>query len=233
MIKVKSIKNMPQGGGIAEDYTWIRLLKKEHSLNSQKLPALFLDRDGVINKEKNFITHPDLLELEEGIVPLIQYYNKKDWPVIIVTNQSGIAKQKITWSTYWQIEDRLMEMLAVEGAFIDLILACPCHPEGIEPYNDLYLPSRKPAAGMIKKACEIFAIEKKYSIIVGDRMRDLQAGDKGGLSFGIFCYSGHKEGKIEWRNVHNNDFEHLHVYKIKNMVEALPFVKEIMKEIQI
>ncbi len=224
---------MPAGGGIAEDYTWVRLLKKEHSLGLRSLPALFLDRDGVINKEKDFITHPDLLELEEGIVALIRYYNQKSWPVIVVTNQSGIAKQKITWATYWNIEDRLIEMLSAEGAFIDLILASPCHPEGVEPYNGLLLPSRKPEAGMIEKACEIFNIDRKDSIIVGDRLRDLQAGNKGRIAFGIFVFSGHKEGKIEWENVGKNDLEPMRLYKIRNMEEALPLVQEIRKEITI
>lgn len=224
---------MPRDGGIAEDYTWIRLLKKERSLAASELPALFLDRDGVINKEKSFITHPDELELEEGITPLIRYYNEKSWPVIVVTNQSGIARQKISWSTYWQIEDRLIHMLAAEGAFLDMILACPCHPEGIAPYNGKDLPSRKPAAGMIEKACEIFAIHKKFSIIIGDRKRDIEAGDNGGLSFGIFCNSGHEEGHMEWENVQPNNFKNLSLHKIENMKQALPLVQKIMKDMKI
>ncbi len=227
MLPIKSVKNMPQGGGMAADYTWLRLLRKEQSLNKNQQPALFLDRDGVVNKEKDFITHPDSLSLEEGVVALIAYYNQKSWPVIIVTNQSGIAKQKITWATYWQIEDRLIEMLAAEGAFIDLILACPCHPEGVAPYNGPDLPSRKPAAGMIDKACEILAIDKKASVIIGDRMRDIKAGDNGGLAYGLFTLSGHKEGLKEWHSVRPEDFNNLQLHKIENMQQALPLVKAI------
>ncbi len=233
MVKVKSIKNMPRDGGIAEDYTWIRLLKKEQSLAVQKQPALFLDRDGVINKEKSFITHPDALELEEAIASLIRYYNQKSWPVIVVTNQSGIAKQKMSWATYWQIEDRLIHMLAAEGAFLDMILASPCHPEGIAPYNGSFLPSRKPAAGMIEKACEILAIDRESSIIIGDRKRDIEAGDNAGLAFGIFCNSGHKEGVVEWQDAKTDDFKSLAFYKINNMEQALPLVQKIMKDVKI
>lgn len=220
---------MPKNGGFLEDYTWMRLLKKEQTVNSTPKPALFLDRDGVVNVEKSYITQPDMLELEEGIVELIRFYNQQNWPVIVVTNQSGIAKEKITWSTYWLIEDRLIQDLSAEGAFLDLILACPCHPDGIVPYNEPRAPSRKPASGMIDTANALFAINKEQSVIVGDRLRDIEAGINGGLAFGILRDSDHIEGRDEWDNASEDMFASFQLKKIKKVNEALPIIKEMIK----
>ncbi len=220
---------MPKDGGFLEDYTWMRLLKKEQTVENKIKPALFLDRDGVVNIEKSFITHPDMLELEDGIVELIRYYNQKKWPVIVITNQSGIGKQKINWATYWLIEDRMIQDLAANGAFIDLILACPCHPDAIEPYNGIDLPSRKPAPGMINTACELFAIDKERSVVIGDRIRDIEAGVRGGLAYGILRDSGHAEGSIEWNGATENMFAPFNLRKIKQVNEALPIVRELIK----
>lgn len=228
-IDIKSTPNMPKNGGFLKDYTWMRLLKKEQTVKTALKPALFLDRDGVINVEKSFITYPDMLELEDGIVELIRYYNQQNWPVIVVTNQSGIAKEKINWATYWLIEDRLIQDLSAQGAFLDLILACPCHPDGITPYNTPKPPSRKPAPGMIHTANELFAINKKQSVIIGDRLRDIEAGYNAGLVFGILRDSNHAEGKIEWENANTDMFAPLKLKKIKNISEALPMIKEMIK----
>lgn len=220
---------MPKNGGFLEDYTWMRLLKKEQTVSSKPKPALFLDRDGVINIEKSYITQPDMLELEDGIIELIRYYNQQNWPVIVVTNQSGIAKEKINWATYWLIEDRLIQDLSAKGAFLDLILACPCHPEGIAPYDDPKAPSRKPAPGMINTANALFAINKEQSVIIGDRLRDIEAGYNAGLAYGILRDSNHAEGRIEWNNATVDMFAPFQLKKIKNVGEALPIIKEMIK----
>ncbi|MFV0432201.1 MAG: HAD-IIIA family hydrolase [Alphaproteobacteria bacterium] len=231
MLDIKSTPHMPKDGGFLEDYTWIRLLKKEKTIAKTPQPALFLDRDGVINVEKSFIIHPDMFELEDGIIELIRFYNQKDWPVIVVTNQSGIAKEKMSWNDYWLIEDRMIQDLAANGAFVDLILACPCHPEGIAPYNEIQPPSRKPAPGMLKSAIEILAIDIKSSIIIGDRIRDIEAGRNTGLRLGILRDSGHHESQQEWQIAQKNQWDNFELFTIKDVSEALPIIKIKIKEL--
>lgn len=224
---VISHKNMPQNGGLTENYTWVRLLNKAAQLNKNPKPALFLDRDGVVNVEKDFITHHDQLELEDGIAELISYYNKRKLPVVIVTNQSGIARQKISWADYWLIEDRLIQMLAAEGAFIDLIIACPNHPCGIEPYNAQHHEDRKPAPGMINKACALLSIKPEASIIIGDRLRDIMAGDAAGLCTGFFRCSGHHDSQKEWKDSTEIKFQSIiDFYKVSNITQILPMIQQ-------
>ncbi len=219
--------SMPRGGGFTESYTWVRLLNKRMQLSKILKPALFLDRDGIVNVEKNFITHHDQLELEQGIVPLIAYYNQQKLPVVIVTNQSGIAREKLTWADYWLIEDQLIQMLAGEGAFIDLILACPNHPLGIEPYNAPNHEDRKPAPGMIQKACAMLSIDPKQSVIVGDRMRDIMAGDAAGVPLGVFRCSENADSQKEWHDGAIPKFQSIsEFHKLQQVDEILPLIQQ-------
>ncbi len=222
-----SHKNMPQNGGLTENYTWIRLLNKAAQLNTSPKAALFLDRDGVVNMEKDFVTHYDQLELEDGICALITYFNKKKLPVVIITNQSGIAREKMRWADYWLVEDRLIQMLAAKGAFIDLILACPNHPCGITPYNSPDHEDRKPAPGMINKASQLLSINLEQSIIVGDRLRDIMAGDAAGLRTGFFRCSENHDSQKEWKSSHKIRFQSIiNFYKIKNITQILSIIQQ-------
>lgn len=222
-----SHKNMPQNGGLTENYTWIRLLNKKAQLNKTLKAGLFLDRDGVVNVEKNFITHHSQLELEDGITELITYYNKRQCPVVIVTNQSGIAREKMGWADYWLIEDRLIQMLAAKGAFIDLILACSNHPCGISPYNAPDHEDRKPAPGMINKACTLLSIDPAKSVIIGDRMRDIMAGDAAGIPTGFFRRSENHDSQKEWNSPSETNFlSIINFYKIKKISQILPIIQQ-------
>ncbi len=133
--------------------------------------ALFLDRDGIINRELgDYVTHPDLFVLNPGIAKAIKYANEKGFPVIVITNQGGIAKGLYTEETLLQIHQKMHQLLQTEGSKIDAIYFCPHHPE----VSGGCL-CRKPGSLLIEKAIKHYNINPADSMMLGDRDRDLEA----------------------------------------------------------
>jgi D-glycero-D-manno-heptose 1,7-bisphosphate phosphatase len=153
-------------------------------------PALFLDRDGVVTEEVHFLRRPEDVVLCPGAARVIARANTLDVAAVLVTNQSGIARGLFDWAAFAATQARLYELLAAEGAALDLVLACPYHPDGRPPYGREH-PCRKPAPGMLLRAAERMAIDLAASWTVGDRARDLQAGRAAGLAGGLHVLSGH------------------------------------------
>jgi len=144
-------------------------------------PGLFLDRDGTINVEVDYLSNPDDLQLIPGAAAAIRRARDAGFVVIVVTNQSGIARGILTPLDLAAIHARLDNMLAAEGAEVDDYFACPHHPEiGSETYRKT-CDCRKPSPGMLIEAAEKHDLDLSRSAIVGDSMRDLKAGRRAGI----------------------------------------------------
>ncbi|MGI8547837.1 MAG: HAD-IIIA family hydrolase [Gemmatimonadaceae bacterium] len=130
--------------------------------------VVFLDRDGTIIRDVNYLAHPDQVELLPGAAEAIRRLNVAEIPVIVVTNQSGIARRIFTVGDYEQARARLDELLAEHGARIDASYFCPHLPD-ISGECDC----RKPAVGLFRRAASERSLDMSSAIFVGDRWRDV------------------------------------------------------------
>ncbi|MGC1872074.1 MAG: HAD family hydrolase [Acidobacteriaceae bacterium] len=144
-------------------------------------PALFLDRDGVVNREIGYLYRPDQVEFTPGIFDLCRRAQALGYALIIITNQSGIARQLYSETDFhslmnWMTEEFSREHVKIEGYYF-----CPHHPEyGVGPYRR-ECEDRKPQPGMILKASSDHNIDLGRSVLVGDRCSDIQAGAAAGI----------------------------------------------------
>jgi D-glycero-D-manno-heptose 1,7-bisphosphate phosphatase len=139
-----------------------------------KREAVFLDRDGTINEEMGYINHPDRFILFPFVPEAIRIFNALDFKVIIITNQSGVARGYFSESLVKNIHQMLRNGIAAANAKIDAIYYCPHHPTvGTEAYR-VDCSCRKPKPGMVLKAAEEHGIDLSKSYMVGDRFRDIQ-----------------------------------------------------------
>ena len=174
---IKDMGTKDRFDGVVHDFVSgkvARLNKKN------KRPCIFLDRDGVINKDMDSNPSVDNFELLDGVPEAIKQINKSDYLSIVVTNQPMIAKGFIKESEVKEIHKKMETLLGYEGAFIDEIYYCPHHPEkGFEgeiPELKIDCECRKPKAGMLLRATKEFNIDLPNSWMIGDSERDLKAG---------------------------------------------------------
>lgn len=159
-------------------------------------PAVFLDRDGTINREMEYLSHPDGLELIPGVGQAVSSLNRAGYKAVVVTNQSGLARGLFSYSDLESIHARLRELLAQEGATLDGIYFCPHHPEGSLPDLARVCDCRKPAGGLFVRAARDLKIDLARSVWVGDRQRDFQAAEKfGGRSVLVLTGYGLEEAR--------------------------------------
>ncbi len=149
---------------------------------SNKIKAVFLDRDDTVIDDPSYLTKPEQLKLMPGAADALRRLRLLGYKLIIVTNQSAVARGMITEEDLEKIHDRLLSMLAAEGVKIEKIYHCPFHPEGIiEEYKkDSFL--RKPNPGMILSARDDMDIDLEQSWMIGDSYRDISAGKAAGCS---------------------------------------------------
>lgn len=160
--------------------------------------AVFLDRDGVITHDPPHYAHRiDQLALIEGSGLAIKMLNDTRFKVIVITNQSGVAKGLYTENDIEIFNNGMIEQLKQVNAHIDAIYYCPHHPEAkMEKYR-IDCDCRKPNPGMLIKAEEKFNIDFKSSFLVGDKWSDIEAGRSVGCKT-ILVETGH--GLLEYEN---------------------------------
>ena len=154
--------------------------------------AVFVDRDGTINVNVEYLDNPDNFKMYPGVAEGIKILNEKDFLVIVITNQSGIARGYFTKETLEKIHQRMTEKLKEKGAKVDAIYYCPHHP-------DDKCSCRKPGTALFEKAVKDFEIDISKSFIIGDRMLDVEAGHKIGLKT-VLVPEDKEKVKIEMRN---------------------------------
>jgi len=150
----------------------------------QKQRAVFLDRDGTINRYVGFIRKPEDLELLAGAAEAIRRINQSGYLAIVVTNQPVIARGEVTWEGLDEIHRKLETQLGREGAYLDDIFVCPHHPDkgfpGERPEYKLDCDCRKPKPGLLIQAAEKYNIDLAKSWMIGDDQRDVDAGTAAG-----------------------------------------------------
>lgn len=149
-----------------------------------KQKAVFLDRDGTLNKYVGFLRNIDQFELIEGVAEAIREINASGYLAIVVTNQPVIARGEVTFEQMDMIHKKLQTLLGQQGAYIDAIYYCPHHPhkgyEGEVTELKIRCDCRKPKPGMYLKAAEDFNIDLSQSWMVGDGENDIKAGKAAG-----------------------------------------------------
>lgn len=162
-------------------------VKARNLKNKQK--AIFLDRDGTINKYVGFLTKPEQFELLPGVAETVKIINKSGYLAIVVTNQPVIARGDCTWKELEQIHDKMETELGKEGAFLDAIYICPHHKdkgfEGERPEYKFDCECRKPKPGLLLQAAKDFNIDLSQSVMIGDSENDAVAGESCGEAFQI------------------------------------------------
>jgi D-glycero-D-manno-heptose 1,7-bisphosphate phosphatase len=155
--------------------------------------AVFLDRDGTVNEEVGYLSDLKQLRLIPGAGPAIKRLNKAGLKVVLVTNQSGIARGYFSESFVRETHELLKRLLGEEGARIDGIYYCPHHPKaGSSPYTTV-CDCRKPGTGMIDRAARDLGIDVKQSYVVGDKWSDVESGQRAG-ALSILVRTGFGEG---------------------------------------
>ena len=149
-------------------------------------PALFLDRDGVIIEDRHHIRNPDHVQLCHGARPLISLAHQSGWPVVVITNQSGISRGLLDWEDYEKVTDRMLALLGPEGP-ITAIYANGHGPDAPP------MSWRKPSPAMLHQAAVDLQLDLARSVLIGDRLSDLQAGEAAGLAAVCHVLSGHGE----------------------------------------
>ena len=165
--------------------------------------ALFLDRDGIINVEKNFVYKIEDFEFVEGIFDLVTCANQAGYLVIVVTNQAGIARGYYTEADFLALMEWVKAQFSARGARIDQVYFCPYHSEfGIGEYRQKS-KNRKPEPGMFFDAALELNIDLTQSIMVGDRPSDMQAALSAAIPW-RFCLGecGRSEMGIEIRGLY-------------------------------
>lgn len=203
------MNDLPENAHIDAEEIWCQVFASAARFSSQR-PALFLDRDGVIVEEVHYLHKIQDVALIEGAAEVIKRANDNDIPVIVVTNQSGIARDMFTWQEFSDVQNEMIWQLENQtGAFVDAVFACPHHKTGIAPYAHPDHPARKPNPGMLLRAQKNIPIDMAQSWIVGDRANDLMAGRNASIMGGLHVLTGHgsDDGETEKaRNVASPEF---------------------------
>ena len=158
---------------------WLQPL--ERFASAFGMPALFVDRDGLLVEDPGYLHRPCDVKLVEGAVELLAYANARTVPVVLVSNQSGIGRGLYRWEDFAAVNERMTALLAGRGARLDAILACGAAPDPGSPRHHW----RKPAPGMIEAAAGAFAIDLKGSWMVGDRFSDMRTARSAGIAGGM------------------------------------------------
>ena len=182
------------------------------------MKVAFLDRDGVINKEIGYLHRIEDFEYTHNCVQGLKLLVKCGFSLVVVTNQAGIAKGLYSINDFERLMSWLTADLALHNLKFKDVLYCPQHPDGIIEKYSIKCEFRKPSPGMFLKAQSRHNIDMKSSIVIGDKLTDIQAGKHSGVGRAFLVESGHSK----------NENENPECKIVKNLFEASVL---LMKEI--
>jgi D-glycero-D-manno-heptose 1,7-bisphosphate phosphatase len=154
-------------------------------------PALFLDRDGAVVEETDYLCRVEDISMIPGAAAAIAAANKHGVAVVMVTNQAGIGRGYYGWAEFQAVQKAIISALAAEGARIDAVYACPHHHDGKGSYAHPDHPARKPNPGMLLQAASDLALDLEKSWLVGDKASDVEAAKRAGLSGALQVATGY------------------------------------------
>ncbi|SDD80793.1 D-glycero-alpha-D-manno-heptose-1,7-bisphosphate 7-phosphatase [Rhodospira trueperi] len=149
-------------------------------------PAAFLDRDGTLNVDVDYAHRPEQITWIDGAAAALRRLNEAGWWVFVVTNQSGIARGLFDEAAVDRLHDWMVTDLARQGARIDAFYYCPHHPRGTVPAYTKVCDCRKPAPGLLLRAMAEHPVDVARSFMLGDRMRDVEAGRAAGVASHLY-----------------------------------------------
>jgi len=163
-----------------------------------KRAAVFVDRDGTINEQMGYINHISRFRILPGVPEAIRQLNDLGFLVIVVTNQSGVARGYYPLDLVHMTHAALQKRLKEEAdASVDAILFCPHHPQGVVAEYSIDCECRKPKTGLVDQACGAFDIDLSRSFMVGDMCADIEFARRAGIK-GILVRTGYGLGEIEY-----------------------------------
>ena len=158
-------------------------------------PALFLDRDGVVVEEVDYLHRVEGIAICAGAVAVISAVNANAVPVVLVTNQAGIGRGYFGWAEFRAVQEAIQSALAQEGAHFDAVYACPHHRDGQGAFAHPDHPARKPNPGMLQRAAMALDIDMARSWLVGDRAGDVEAARRAGLAGALHVLTGYGQAE--------------------------------------
>ncbi|MDR2551043.1 MAG: HAD family hydrolase [Desulfobulbus sp.] len=158
-------------------------------------PAVFLDRDGTINEQMGYINHLSRFHLLPKVGEAIRLLNRHGLPVVVVTNQSGLARGYFPAALLDAVHAEMVRLLALDGARIDGLYVCPHHPEAKEERYRLACSCRKPRTGLLEQAARDMGLDLARSYMVGDRWSDLRCGSAAGAT-SLLVLTGYGRGDL-------------------------------------
>ena len=149
-------------------------------IRGDSFPALFLDRDGIINFDSGFVWEKEEFVFQDYIFELCRYFKEKGFKLVTITNQSGIGRGLFSLEDFHRLNDWMLSRFEEEGCGIDLLLASTLDPTD-DSASIREKRFRKPAPGMLLAAQEILNLDLQNSLLVGDRESDMEAGFNAGI----------------------------------------------------
>ena len=160
-------------------------------------PAVLLDRDGTINEQMGYVNHLSRFHLLPGAARAIRGLNEAGLAVVVVTNQSGLARGYFPESLLEAVHAEMYRLLAQEGARLDGLYVCPHHPEAKEERFRLDCDCRKPRTGLLERAAAELGLDLGRSYMVGDRWSDLRCGAAVGATT-VLVLTGYGRGDLAY-----------------------------------
>jgi D-glycero-D-manno-heptose 1,7-bisphosphate phosphatase len=164
-------------------------------------PAVFLDRDGTINEQMGYINHTSRFRLLPRVTAGIRLLNERGLPVVVATNQSGLARGYFPPELLAEVHEKMHRELAAAGARVDAVYVCPHHPEAKRPEYRRNCDCRKPRSGLFRQAARDLGLDLCRSYLVGDRWTDLKAAANCHLT-GILVLTGYGLGDLAYIGPH-------------------------------
>jgi histidinol-phosphate phosphatase family protein len=161
-----------------------------------KKPAVFLDRDGTLMVNIDYISDPAQVRVFTATADALKRLKRAGFYLIVVTNQSGAARGYFPVSAITKVNRRLQQKLRAQGTRIDGFFYCPHHPKGTVKSLTKKCDCRKPGTGMVKQALKRFPIDLSRSYVVGDNLGDVELAKNAGLAAGLLVKTGHGRHNI-------------------------------------
>lgn len=161
--------------------------------------AIIMDRDGTVCDEVGYVNHVGRVRLLPRSAAAIRAANEAGFQTVVATNQAGVARGYFAESLVDEVHDRVRELLAADGARLDGIYYCPHHPEVGEPAYRKVCTCRKPLPGMLERARDEMGIDLTASYMVGDTVKDLEAGRRAGAT-SVLVLTGYGRGELQYQS---------------------------------
>jgi D-glycero-D-manno-heptose 1,7-bisphosphate phosphatase len=187
--------------------------------------AIFMDRDNTLINDPGYINHPDQVNLLDGVPEALIELKALGYKLVVVTNQSAVARGIVTEKVLDEIHHRLEELLAEKNASLDRIYYCPYHPEGVVPEYSKESDCRKPAPGMFQKAAAEMDLDLSQSWCIGDSLQDVEAGQRAGCRTILITKPSHQKSSGTSLSIQ----EIVADYKAINIKEAVNIIKKYLR----